>query len=216
MRGRKKNDETRAAILNCAAEVFSQREFHEVLTDEIAVKLGIGKGTIYRYFESKEDLYFAAITSGLEGMNDAITAVFEEDAPLEDSIERLVRTMLEYFWNRRDFFLLLYRVEPTLEPSEREHWKERRDHLTGTVARALQRALPRASLGRARPELAVEMLFAMVRATVLYRGPQDTITGLSRLVTQTFLHGTHATLEPGSAGERRRSLRVVNKQTREV
>src|SRR5258706_16483509 len=117
MRGRKKSSEMRAAILECASEVFSQREFHEVLTDEIALRLGIGKGTIYRYFESKEDLYFAAITSGLDGMHDAITAVFQADAPLADSVERLVRTMLEYFWNRRDFFLLLYRMEPKLDPS---------------------------------------------------------------------------------------------------
>ena len=50
MRGRRKTDETRMAIVRCAGEVFSQREFHEVLTDDIAQRLGIGKGTIYRYF----------------------------------------------------------------------------------------------------------------------------------------------------------------------
>src|SRR5262245_49736369 len=148
MRGRKKTDETRVAILNCAAEVFSQREFHEVLTDEIALKLGIGKGTIYRYFESKEDLYFAAITSGLEGMHEAVTAVFQEDAPLEGSIERLVRTMLEYFWNRRDFFLLLHRLETKIGPSERQQWQERREELMALISRALLRELPRPSLGR--------------------------------------------------------------------
>jgi len=50
MRGRKKTSETRSAIVRCAAEIFSQREFHEVLTDDIAQRIGIGKGTIYRYF----------------------------------------------------------------------------------------------------------------------------------------------------------------------
>ena len=212
MRGRKKNDETRTAILNCAAEVFSQREFHEVLTDEIAVKLGIGKGTIYRYFDSKEDLYFAAIIRGLEGMHDAVTAVFREDAGLEDSVERLVRTMLEYFWNRRDFFLLLYRMEPKLEPSEREQWQERRNDLLALMMRALQRELPRTALGRANPQLAVEMLFGMIRSVCLYRTPQDTVAGLARLVTQTFLNGIAATPTQRSAGDRRRALRVVAKQ----
>jgi AcrR family transcriptional regulator len=212
MRGRKKNDETRAAILQCAAEVFSQREFHEVLTDEIALRLGIGKGTIYRYFESKEDLYFAAITSGLESMNDAVTAVFQEDAPLELSIERLVRTMLEYFWNRRDFFLLLYRMEPKLDPGERQRWQERRENMLAVITRALQRELPRTAPARAQITLAVEMLFGIIRSVVLCRGPQDTVTGLSRLVTDIFLNGiTH---KPGQRLPRdgRRSLRVVAKQ----
>lgn len=211
MRGRKKNDETRVAILNCAAEVFSQREFHEVLTDEIALRLGIGKGTIYRYFESKEDLYFAAITSGLEGMSDAVTAVFQADAPLEDSIERLVRTMLEYFWTRREFFLLLHRMEAKAEPNERQHWKERREELIALMTRAIEKELPRTALGRVNPVLAVEMLFGMIRSACLYRGPHDTVTGLSRLVTQTFLTGVTATPGHRLSGERRRALRVVAK-----
>jgi TetR/AcrR family fatty acid metabolism transcriptional regulator len=204
MRGRKKNDQTRAAILDCAAEVFSQHEFHEVLTEDIALKLGMGKGTIYRYFESKEDLYFAAIISSLEAMHDAVAAGFEEQASLAESVERLVRTMLEYFWNRRDFFLLLYRMEPKLEPSERERWQQRREHLIALVSRMLQRELPRAALGRTHPRLAVEMLFGMIRSMVLYRSPQDTVNTLARVVTQTFLHGITAT--PGES-----RLRVVAK-----
>lgn len=212
MRGRKKNDETRAAILECAAEVFSQREFHEVLTDEIALRLGIGKGTIYRYFESKEDLYFEAITAGLEGMNDAVTSVFQEDAPLERSIERVVRTMLEYFWNRRDFFLLLYRMEPKLDPSERQRWQERRDHLMAVITRALTRELPKGCPGRTHTTLAVEMLFGMIRSIVLYRGPDDTVTGLSRLATQIFLNGITAVPRQRLPKEGRRGLRVVAKQ----
>lgn len=216
MRGRKKNDETRVAILNCAAEVFSQREFHEVLTDEIALKLGIGKGTLYRYFDSKEDLYFAAISRGLEGMHEAIAAVFQEDAPLERSLERLVRTMLEYFWHRRDFFLLLYRMEPKLDPSERQQWQERRQHLIDLVVRALQRELPQSAGGRTDPRLAVEMLFGMIRSVCLYRGSRDKPTGLARLITQTFLNGITATPDQPLAGEQRQPLRVVGKHRREA
>lgn len=214
MRGRKKNDETRAAILQCAAEVFSKREFHEVLTDEIALELGMGKGTIYRYFESKEDLYFEAITSGLEGMHAAIAAQLQEDAPLERSIERVVRTMLEYFWSRRDFFLLLSRMEPKLDPSARQRWQERREHLLGIFTRALQRELPRG--GRARARIAVEMLFGMIRSVCLYRRPEDTLAGLSRLITQTFLHGIIAAPGQCASEAQRRSLRVVAKKRREA
>jgi AcrR family transcriptional regulator len=63
MRGRKKSEATRVAILQCASSVFSERPYHEVLTDEISTRLGVGKGTLYRYFSSKEELYFATIVS---------------------------------------------------------------------------------------------------------------------------------------------------------
>src|SRR5215510_15009896 len=108
MRGRKKSDETRAAIVRCATEVFSEREFHEVLTDDIAQQLGIGKGTIYRYFRSKEELYLAAIGDGLNGLHAAVTAVLQQNAPLDTTVESVVRTMINYFWRRRDFFVLMH------------------------------------------------------------------------------------------------------------
>ena len=125
MRGRKKSEDTRAAILRCAAEVFSERPYHEVLTDEISARLKIGKGTLYRYFASKEELYFASIVDGLQGMQDAIDETLRQKAPLERIIEALARTIIGYFWQRRDFFVLLHRHEAKLEPSERVEWQKR-------------------------------------------------------------------------------------------
>ena len=54
------------AILDAASQVFALRPFHEVLIDDIAADASIGKGTIYRYFPTKEDLYFATILHGLD------------------------------------------------------------------------------------------------------------------------------------------------------
>jgi AcrR family transcriptional regulator len=59
-----------------------------VLTDEISSRLKMGKGTLYRYFPSKEELYFATLVDGLQGMQDAIDAVLSEPAPLEKVIKR--------------------------------------------------------------------------------------------------------------------------------
>ena len=44
-------------IVQAAIEVFSGKLFHKVTVDEIAYKAGVGKGTIYLYFNSKEDLF---------------------------------------------------------------------------------------------------------------------------------------------------------------
>ena len=137
MRGRKKTTEMRMAIVHCAAEIFSQREFHEVLTDEIAQRLGIGKGTIYRYFGSKEELYLAAIADGLEALHAVVTGVLQEAAPLEQTIEALVRTMINHFWRQRDFFVLVARLEPKLKARERAEWQDRRNEMTTMIRRVL-------------------------------------------------------------------------------
>jgi len=46
----------REAILNAALELFVERGFFGTAVPEIAERAGVGAGTIYRYFESKEAL----------------------------------------------------------------------------------------------------------------------------------------------------------------
>jgi AcrR family transcriptional regulator len=46
-------------IIAAAARVFAQKGFSGAVIAEIAAEAGIGKGTVYEYFNSKEDLFFA-------------------------------------------------------------------------------------------------------------------------------------------------------------
>ena len=49
----------RSLIIEAAARVFATRGYNSTLMAEIAAEAGIGKGTIYEYFSSKEDLFFS-------------------------------------------------------------------------------------------------------------------------------------------------------------
>ncbi|MFQ5666917.1 MAG: TetR/AcrR family transcriptional regulator [Candidatus Binatia bacterium] len=212
MRGRKKSDATRLAIVRCAGDIFSRREFHEVLTDEIAQHLGIGKGTIYRYFGSKEELYLAAIREGLDGLHTAVTAVLQDDAPLQTTIEAVVRTMINYFWRQRDFFVLMHRLEPKLKARERADWRKRRDEVVTMIRRVIERAAARGEVDRINGRLAVEVLFGMIRGVCVYRAESDRPDELTRLVTAIFLRGI--TGGARSTRERARSLKIVHGGTR--
>ena len=53
-----RKEEKRALIIEAAARVFARRGFAGTLMAEIAIEAGIGKGTLYEYFDSKEDLFF--------------------------------------------------------------------------------------------------------------------------------------------------------------
>jgi TetR/AcrR family transcriptional regulator, repressor of fatR-cypB operon len=54
--GRKGAGDKREAILAAALELFVERGFYGTAVPEIAERAGVGAGTIYRYFESKEAL----------------------------------------------------------------------------------------------------------------------------------------------------------------
>ena len=47
------------AIINAAEKVFAEKDFSEATISEIAKLVGIADGTIYEYFENKEDILFS-------------------------------------------------------------------------------------------------------------------------------------------------------------
>ena len=49
--------EKQTCIINAAMEVFSRNEYKQALTDDIAAKAGISKGSLFYYFHNKKDLY---------------------------------------------------------------------------------------------------------------------------------------------------------------
>ncbi|MFO7524539.1 MAG: TetR/AcrR family transcriptional regulator, partial [Ignavibacteriaceae bacterium] len=73
----KENKNTRKAkkrekILEVAANLFSRKNYHEVMMDDVARLTDIAKGTVYNYFESKEELYFAIMSSKLYNLNKSL------------------------------------------------------------------------------------------------------------------------------------------------
>ena len=61
-------------ILAAVAKVFAQRGYHGTDMGLVAEALQLGKGTLYRYFRSKEELFLAAVDLGLHRLTDAAQA----------------------------------------------------------------------------------------------------------------------------------------------
>jgi AcrR family transcriptional regulator len=56
----------RSQILDGAAAVFAEKGFHRATTREIAQAAGVSEGTIYNYFDSKEDLLIGIMSRLIE------------------------------------------------------------------------------------------------------------------------------------------------------
>jgi AcrR family transcriptional regulator len=70
----------RSRILEAAAEAFAQDGLG-VPVDEIARRAGVGAGTLYRHFPTKEALFEAVIVEHIEGLVDKARSLAESDHP---------------------------------------------------------------------------------------------------------------------------------------
>ncbi len=99
---RRQPHERPSQILDAALDVFAEKGFHEARMDEIAEHAGITKGTIYLYFESKEELFLAMARTGFaEWVNLLPQITFEPGQDLEGLGRDLGRTFLETLENPR-------------------------------------------------------------------------------------------------------------------
>jgi AcrR family transcriptional regulator len=93
-----------AEILQAARQVFARRGFADASMEDIAQVAGLAKGTLYLYYESKRELYRAAIRAGLVELSDALERAIDGAATLAAKLEAYVTTKVAYFDEHRDFF----------------------------------------------------------------------------------------------------------------
>ena len=80
-------------ILQTATELFAEHGFSDAMTQVLADRLGVGKGTIYRHFPSKRELFLAAADRVMRKMQEAILASI---AGVEDGLEQVSRAIMAF------------------------------------------------------------------------------------------------------------------------
>jgi AcrR family transcriptional regulator len=200
MRGRSKTPEKEQQILRAAGKVFAARDFHQVLMDDVAERAGVGKGTLYRYFPNKEDLYFATLFAGLEELKLEIEGLARRGGSLREVLEAISTGLFRYFWPRRPLLRLLYQYENRLRGAQGGAWLVRRRAIANTIAGVFARAAADREIGDVPPRLAAELFLGMVRSTNLYRGEKDDPEALGRRIAGILLDG----LRNGRAKKSRR------------
>jgi AcrR family transcriptional regulator len=91
VRRQRRKDARPAEIIEAGMQEFAEHGFSQTKLDDVATRAGIAKGTIYRYFESKEALFEAAIKSRAGPVFDDVERVIEL---FPGSSESLIKTVI--------------------------------------------------------------------------------------------------------------------------
>lgn len=97
-----------SGILEAARKVFAKKGFHEATVDDIAETAGVAKGTVYLYYASKRDVYFAALKFGIAEMYSLLLDELKQVSAPQEKLRVLIATKLAYFDENRDFFKIYY------------------------------------------------------------------------------------------------------------
>jgi AcrR family transcriptional regulator len=176
IKGRTKQDVLlefrRAEILDAARKVCAARGYHDTTVDEIAQAAGIAKGTIYLYFRSKHEIYWAMIESIAAGLHEQVRDELAKPGTIEDCVRRFVATKMAFFERHHDLLRLYYNEVNSIAarpPRSRDQFERRYLEQVRLLQSALERAVADGVLPPVRSDMAALTIFELTRSAVVHR-----------------------------------------------
>jgi TetR/AcrR family fatty acid metabolism transcriptional regulator len=175
-------------ILDAAARLFGMHRFHEVRMDDIAAEAEVGKGTLYRYFKDKEELYLALLRRAGEQYLEQVECVVSEVEGAQARLEVMVATIITYFDTHPNLLDLVQRAEVTQPNDQPFVWHKVREGVFELVKRLFEEGRRSGEFFIREPDLAAWMLLGGLRP-VIRCGKQPRDPKLPARVVEGFLSG---------------------------
>jgi AcrR family transcriptional regulator len=160
-------------VLEAAVKVFHERGYSDATVQDVADELGILKGSLYHYIDTKEDLLFQLIGE----VHTKVLLILEQvrDEPGLDPLERLslyVRRQVEYNLENLSRISVYYHDLECLTGERLDYVKASRrvhaDFVTGLIAEAQKKKLAKNSDD---PQLLANCIFATIIWTYQWYRP---------------------------------------------
>ncbi len=176
-------------ILAVAARLFATHRFHEARMEDIAAAAGVGKGTLYRYFQDKEELYLALLAQAAEQLSPRLQAAHDQPSDPRSRLEAMVEAILVYFDEQPHLFDVIQHAEVMGNLDGDNPWNDARSNTVALFHAVCHEGEQLGLWFIPDVELSVLLLLGGLRA-VLRFGARPRPPHLARCIVERFLHGS--------------------------
>ncbi len=130
--------EKREKILSVAVNEFAYNGFNNANINTIAKKAEVSVGSLYKYFDTKTDLFLTSVNYALQNLEIIMETIVESQEDVMIKLEKLVRVAIEF--SRRNSVLIKLYNEVTSE-SNAEVVKKIAEHVESITSQAYKKAI---------------------------------------------------------------------------
>ncbi len=177
-------------MLDAAARLFGTQRFHEVRMEDIATEAEVGKGTIYRYFNDKEELYLALVERASRQLLDRLRAEVARtrEQGARQQLKAMAAGLIAFFDEQPHLLDLIQRAEALRDAGRGSPWKEARHGLYQLAQELFQAGRAQGVLDVLDCDLAAWMLLGGLRNVIRFsRRPRA--ADLAERIIELFLDG---------------------------
>jgi TetR/AcrR family fatty acid metabolism transcriptional regulator len=181
--------------MHVVEQIASNRRFHEIRLTDVANEAKIGKGTIYQYFEGKEDLFFQVAVSGF----DELCHLLEENVPESGDFNQKLSTVCDQISN---FFAARYQLLQIMQNEAahlhlsgsqlKDQWQQKKKKLVKLISAILEDGVRQQIIRSDIPiDQLVEILLGMLRTAAVDVDGSIKYSQRKKLPIDLFLTGAY-------------------------
>ncbi len=156
-------EDRRKNILNAATDIFSKYGFYGAKMEDIAKKAGIGKGTIYGYFDSKRSLFYEMIKYRIEEYKKGLDSSLNIEGSLEEKLYAVYDFHEAYLKRYIDTTQIIMREQEVLPKKLMKELADEMHKLFNRMKIAVEEAIHRKELRKdLDPELAAVIIIGSI------------------------------------------------------
>ena len=106
-RRKRERENRKIAILKAARKLFFEKGFRQVTVENIARKAEFSKGSIYLYFNSKEEIYSQILLNDIDKFHDRVADILQGPSSASEALIRVAEIYVDFFLNDRELFRIL-------------------------------------------------------------------------------------------------------------
>jgi TetR/AcrR family transcriptional regulator, cholesterol catabolism regulator len=170
-----RRDAKRAEILRSAASAFRRRGYHGASVEEIALALGMTKGSLYYYFKNKEEILFFCHDYSLDILLARLAELARERSPADVRLRRLIIAFVHMILDELHGTALT--LDPqALSPPLLEKVIAKRDRFDRGMRRLLQEGMDDGLFAPGDPKLLTFAILGSVNWITRWFDPQGPAT----------------------------------------
>lgn len=152
MKGELRKDQ----ILDCSKKIFSEKGYYETYVEEVIKEAKVGKGTFYRYFKNKEDLFISLLIKFLNEWETAASIDLSMINPenINDMLKLLINRSFRFFQENEELCNIYLRVGPGLNKIFEPYLVSFEEKMLNYIKLYIKEGI---TMGLVRPDLDVEL-----------------------------------------------------------
>lgn len=182
----------RKEVLRAAARVFTSKGYEAASINDIAQEVGIMKGSLYYYIDSKEELLFEVLRDVLDQFVPKLESWAASEGTAIDKLDAFIQNFVVHIIENRDAVRIFFQDFGSLSDKRRTEIAHERDAYDHFLIRVLRQGQEEGSIGRdVDLKVVANAIFGMMNWTYQWYRPTKSATPaeIGKVMASMAIHG---------------------------